>query len=96
MFTNVAVNAGDGETVAEAMIKRERGGTGGTRRALRCAGEKNPTACSRQTRRLATDPGKTIRLNKGKHGIICYKSNQSCAPTQTRDLDPHLNKQDIL
>lgn len=33
-----------------------------------------------------------IRLNKDKHGIICYKSNQSSVPTQTRDLDPHLNK----
>lgn len=28
MFTNVAVNAGDGETVAEAMIKREEGEPG--------------------------------------------------------------------
>lgn len=60
------------------------------------AGERNQTACSRQTHRLATDPGKMIRLNKDKHGIICCKSNQSSEPTQMRDLDPYLNKPDIL
>lgn len=70
--------------------------TGGANRGFWCAGEKNQTACGRQTPRLATDPGKMIRLNKDKHGIICYKSNQSCAPTQRRDLDPHPNKLDIL
>lgn len=61
----------------------ERGrGSGG----FRLAGEENPTACRRQTRRLAADPAKTIRLHKGKHGIICYKSNQSCQPTPARDF----------
>lgn len=82
----------DGKTVT----KCKQCGNGGTNRAFRCAGEKNQTACRRQTHRLAADPGKMIRLNKDKHGIICYKSNQSHEPTQMRDLDPHLNKLDIL
>lgn len=57
--------------------------------------EKNWTACSWQTHRPAVDLGKTIGLNKDKHRIICYKSNQSSEPTQMRDLDPHRNKADI-
>lgn len=48
--------------------------------------EENLTACRGQTRRLAADPAKTIRLNKGKHGIICYKSNQSRRPTRACDF----------
>lgn len=53
------------------------------------------TACSRQMRRLPTDPTKMIRFNKDKQEIICYKSNQSSTPSQTRDLDPHLNRDDF-
>lgn len=63
----------------------EGGGEGGES-FFSLAGEENPTACRGQTCRLAADPAKTIRLNKGKHGIICYKSNQSRRPTRARDF----------